>query len=218
MRATISVLQTIGDLGLPADLRSKDLMKSIQRAGSRLRKDLDARWRYNAQPQKGGKRKLGAESASPAPAPAAPPAGVLPEQLLNAEAMALFEAAQAAGGNKLATFRHFVNARQRQQVSGEKREVERLYRRAAALYAGEIKFEPALPFALPAARPPFTRPTPGSLAAIRRAGRLGGCKKIDLRQRGHGLLSQPGGCRERSAAPPPPPLATAIVQPASPLL
>ena len=200
MRATISVLRTIGDLGLPADLRSKDLMKSIQRAGSRLRKDLDARWRYNAQPQKGGKRKLGAESAAPAPAPAAPPAGVLPEQLLNAEAMALFEAAQVAGGNKLASFRHFVNARQRQQVSGEKREVERLYRRAAALYAKEIKFEPALPFALPAARPPFTRPTPGSLAAIRRAGRRGGGEEIDLDQHGHhGLDSRHGGCSKRSA-------------------
>ena len=85
-------------------------MKSIQRAGSRLRKDLDARWRYNAQPQKGGKRKLGAESAAPAPAPAVPPTGVLPEQLSNAAALALFEAAQAAGHGKMAVFFNSVNA------------------------------------------------------------------------------------------------------------
>jgi hypothetical protein len=209
MRATISVLRTIGDLGLPADLRSKDLMKSIQRAGSRLRKDLDARWRYNAQPQKGGKRKLGAESAAPAPAPAVPPTGVLPEQLSNAAALALFEAAQAAGHGKMAVFFNSVNAGQRQQVSGGPREVKRLYRRAADLHAGEIKFEPALPFALPAARPPFTRPTPGSLAAIRRAGRRGGGEEIHLDQQGHhGLDSRHGGCSKRSAAPSPP-LATA---------
>ena len=114
MRATISVLRTIGDLGLPADLRSKDLMKSIQRAGPRLRKDPDALWRYNAHPQKGGKRKLGAESAAPAPALAAPPAEVLPEQLSNAEALALFYIAQAADHGKQMVFFNYVNAAQRQ--------------------------------------------------------------------------------------------------------
>ena len=172
-----------------------------------MREAMHVAWRYN---DSGAKRKRAAAQrlvggvGAPVLAPTAPPAEVLPERLSNAAALALFEAAQAAGHGKMAVFFNSVNARQRQQVSGGPREVKRLYRRAADLHAGEIKFEPALPFALPAARPPFTRPTPGSLAAIRRAGRRGGGEVIRLGQRGHGLLSQHGGCSERSASPPTP--------------
>lgn len=221
------MLRKFDGLGLPEQLKPAHLLQSIQRAGTRLRKNLGAPWRYNTQPQRCKKRKHVEEAAAggqfsasaPTVAMLEPavrlPSEVLPDQLSNADAMALFEAAQVAGGNKLASFRHFVNARQRQQVSGEKREVERLYRRAAALHAGEIKFKLTLPFVLPAARPPFTRPTPGSLAAIRRAGRRGGGEVIRLGQGGHGLLSQHGGCSERSA---PPPLAIASTRFASPLL
>ena len=180
-------------------------MKSIQRAGPRLRKDPECAWRYNAQPQKGGKRKLGAESAAPAPAPGCTsPPKFCRSSCRTRRRWRCSRPRRQPATAKDGVFFNSVNAGQRQQVSGGQREVKRLYRRAAALHAGEIKFEPALPFALPAARPPFTRPTPGSLAAIRRAGRRGGGEKIDLRQRGHGLLSQHGGCSERSASPPPP--------------
>ena len=167
-----------------------------------MREAMHVAWRYN---DSGAKRKWAAAQrlvggvGAPVLAPTAPPAEVLPERLSNAAALALFAAAQAAGHGKMAVFFNSVNAGQRQQVSGGPREVKRLYRRAAALHAGDIKFEDALPFALPAARPPFTRPTPGSLAAIRRAGRRGGGEVIRLGQGGHGLLSQHGGCSERSA-------------------
>ena len=168
-----------------------------------MRRALGLSWRYN---DSGAKRKRATARklvGTPAPALAAPPAEVVPEQLSNAEALALFAAAQAVGHGKLAVFFNSVNAGQRQQVSDAPREVKRLYRRAAALYAKEIKFEPTLPFALPATRPPFTMPTPGSLAAIRRAGRRGGGEEIDLDQQGHhGLDSRHGGCSKRSAPPP----------------
>ena len=108
-----SVLRMFDGLGLPEQLRPTHLIQSIQRAGARLREDLSAPWRYNAQPQRNKKRKWGVEAAS-APTVQVPElaisADVLPEQLSNADAVALFEAAQAAGRNKQVTFLNSVNA------------------------------------------------------------------------------------------------------------
>ena len=170
-----------------------------------MREAMHVAWRYN---DSGAKRKRAAAQrlvggvGAPVLAPTAPPAGVLPERLSNAAALVLFAAAQAAGHGKLAVLFNSVNAWQRQQISGEKREVKWLYRQVVALHAGEIKFEPTLPFALPATHPPFTRPTPGSLAAIRRVGRRGGGEEIDMGQQGHhGLDSWHGGYNKRSAPP-----------------
>jgi hypothetical protein len=69
-----------------------------------MRRALDSPWRYN---DSGAKRKRATArklAGTPAPALAAPPAEVVPEQLSNAVALALFAATQAAGHGKLAVF------------------------------------------------------------------------------------------------------------------
>ena len=111
-----SVLRKFDGLGLPEQLRPAHLLQSIQRAGGRLRDDLSAPWRYNAQPQRSKKRKRGVEAAAGARSAATEDvpeqlcAEVLPERLSNAAALALFGAAQAAGHGKMAVFFNSVNA------------------------------------------------------------------------------------------------------------
>ena len=199
------------DLGLPEPIKPSRLMASIQRRGAQMREAMHTAWRYN---DSGAKRKRAAAQrlvggvVAPVLALAAPPAEVLPERLSNAAALALFAAAQAAGHGKMAVFFNSVNAGQRQQISGEKREVKRLYRRVAALDAGDIKFEPALPFALPAAGPAFIRPTPVTLAVIRSVGRRGagrwGIQECLLpAQRVPCWLNPQHGVSSQRSAPPP---------------
>jgi hypothetical protein len=59
-----SVLRKFDGLDLQEQLRSAHLLQSIQRARVRLREDLSAPWRYNAQPHRGKTRKWGVEAAA----------------------------------------------------------------------------------------------------------------------------------------------------------